>query len=201
MKKYILLGIIAILGIAMIIFVFKTNEQTGVETMHSVSNNTELNQSSLPHSDGSDLSVKKSDQSVQPIFHPISKSDIRNYNIPDIFNNTEDGFLFTLDHQTIDALKEGDQFQMQMLKLGINRKGTINSIENRDGGIKNWRGTFDGYDPNHNYFSITQSQKDAYANIMIITDNGQVVAEVINGIGFASLPPATNESDSIYPSK
>lgn len=55
-----------------------------------------------------------------------------------------------------------------MLEYGINRTGKIVEIEPVDQDIVRWIGKFDQGDPNQNFFTITQSQKDHYTIMQIL---------------------------------
>lgn len=70
-----------------------------------------------------------------------------------------------------------------MLEYGINRTGKIVEIEPVDQDIVRWTGRFDQGDPNQNFFTITQSQKDHYTIMQIFTEKGNYSAEIKDGVG------------------
>ncbi|MGB9039521.1 MAG: metalloprotease secretion chaperone CpaB, partial [Acinetobacter calcoaceticus] len=87
------------------------------------------------------------------------------------------------DPNVIELKKVGDTVKFQMLEYGINRTGKIVEIEPVDQDIVRWTGKFDQGDPNQNFFTITQSQKDHYTIMQIFTEKGNYSAEIKDGVG------------------
>jgi len=118
----------------------------------------------------------------QIVFNEIEKGQLpSNVNFPLIKNGQ--GMLIKYDPNVIELKKVGDTVKFQMLEYGINRTGKIVEIEPIDQDIVRWTGKFDQGDPNQNFFTITQSQKDHYTIMQIFTEKGNYSAEIKDGVG------------------
>ncbi|MFH4180238.1 metalloprotease secretion chaperone CpaB, partial [Acinetobacter baumannii] len=107
----------------------------------------------------------------QIVFNEIEKDQLpSNVNFP-LIKNAE-GMVIKYDPNVIELKKVGDTVKFQMLEYGINRTGKIVEIEPVDQDIVRWAGKFDQGDPNQNFFTITQSQKDHYTIMQIFTEKG-----------------------------
>jgi hypothetical protein len=118
----------------------------------------------------------------QIVFNEIEKDQLpSNANFPLIKN--AQGMVIKYDPNVIELKKVGDTVKFQMLEYGINRTGKIVEIEPVDQDIVRWTGKFDQGDPNQNFFTITQSQKDHYTIMQIFTEKGNYSAEIKDGVG------------------
>lgn len=118
----------------------------------------------------------------QIVFNEIEKGQLpSNVDFPLIKN--EQGMVIKYDPNVIELKKVGDTVKFQMLEYGINRTGKILEIEPVDQDIVRWTGKFDQGDPNQNFFTITQSQKDHYTIMQIFTEKGNYSAEIKDGVG------------------
>lgn len=118
----------------------------------------------------------------QIVFNEIEKDQLpSNVNFP-LLKNAK-GMVIKYDPNVIELKKVGDTVKFQMLEYGINRTGKIVEIEPVDQDIVRWTGKFDQGDPNQNFFTITQSQKDNYTIMQIFTENGNYSAEIKDGVG------------------
>lgn len=118
----------------------------------------------------------------QIVFNEIEKNQLpSNVNFPLIKNGQ--GMVIKYDLNVIELKKVGDTVKFQMLEYGINRTGKIVEIEPIDQDIVRWTGKFDQGDPNQNFFTITQSQKDHYTIMQIFTEKGNYSAEIKDGVG------------------
>lgn len=118
----------------------------------------------------------------QIVFNEIEKDQLlANVNFPLIKN--AQGMVIKYDPNVIELKKVGDTVKFQMLEYGINRTGKIVEIEPVDSDIVRWTGKFDQGDPNQNFFTITQSQKDHYTIMQIFTEKGNYSAEIKDGVG------------------
>lgn len=118
----------------------------------------------------------------QIVFNEIEKDQLpSNVNFP-LLKNAK-GMVIKYDPNVIELKKVGDTVKFQMLEYGINRTGKIVEIEPVDQDIVRWTGKFDQGDPNQNFFTITQSQKDHYTIMQIFTEKGNYSAEIKNGVG------------------
>lgn len=118
----------------------------------------------------------------QIVFNEIEKDQLpSNINFP-LLKNAK-GMVIKYDPNMIELKKVGDTVKFQMLEYGINRTGKIVEIEPVDQDIVRWTGKFDQGDPNQNFFTITQSQKDHYTVMQIFTEKGNYSAEIKNGVG------------------
>lgn len=118
----------------------------------------------------------------QIIFNEIEKDQLpSNINFP-LLKNAQ-GMVIKYDPNVIELKKVGDTLKFQMLEYGINRTGKIVEIEPVDQDIVRWTGKFDQGDPNQNFFTITQSQKDHYTIMQIFTEKGNYSAEIKDGVG------------------
>jgi len=118
----------------------------------------------------------------QIVFNEIEKDQLpSNANFPLIKN--AQGMVIKYDPNVIELKKVGDTVKFQMLEYGINRTGKIVEIEPIDQDIVRWTGKFDQGDPNQNFFTITQSQKDHYTIMQIFTEKGNYSAEIKDGVG------------------
>lgn len=118
----------------------------------------------------------------QIVFNEIEKDQLpSNANFPLIKN--AQGMVIKYDPNVIELKRVGDTVKFQMLEYGINRTGKIVEIEPVDQDIVRWTGKFDQGDPNQNFFTITQSQKDHYTIMQIFTEKGNYSAEIKDGVG------------------
>lgn len=118
----------------------------------------------------------------QIVFNEIEKDQLpSNVNFP-LLKNAK-GMVIKYDPNVIELKKVGDTVKFQMLEYGINRTGKIVEIEPIDQDIVRWTGKFDQGDPNQNFFTITQSQKDHYTIMQIFTEKGNYSAEIKDGVG------------------
>ncbi|MBJ9720339.1 metalloprotease secretion chaperone CpaB [Acinetobacter calcoaceticus] len=118
----------------------------------------------------------------QIFFNEIEKDQLpSSVNFPLIKN--AQGMVIKYDPNVIELKKVGDTVKFQMLEYGINRTGKIVEIEPVDQDIVRWTGKFDQGDPNQNFFTITQSQKDHYTIMQIFTEKGNYSAEIKDGVG------------------
>ena len=115
----------------------------------------------------------------------IEPNAIRTQVIPAHFKNPENGFLFSFDTEKMADKQVGDRLEMKMLQFDLHRNAVIQSVDQLDQGIVKWRGSFEGYPEDLNYFTITQSQIDRYAILKVFTDKGSYIAEIKDGIGLA----------------
>ncbi|HCT3318875.1 TPA: metalloprotease secretion chaperone CpaB [Acinetobacter nosocomialis] len=118
----------------------------------------------------------------QIVFNDIEKDQLPSKaNFP-LLKNAK-GMVIKYDPNVIELKKVGDTVKFQMLEYGINRTGKIVEIEPVDQDIVRWTGRFDQGDPNQNFFTITQSQKDHYTIMQIFTEKGNYSAEIKDGVG------------------
>ncbi|ADI90283.1 hypothetical protein AOLE_06950 [Acinetobacter oleivorans DR1] len=118
----------------------------------------------------------------QIVFNEIEKDQLpSNVNFP-LLKNAK-GMIIKYDPNVIELKKVGDTVKFQMLEYSINRTGKIVEIEPVDQDIVRWTGKFDQGDPNQNFFTITQSQKDHYTIMQIFTEKGNYSAEIKDGVG------------------
>lgn len=118
----------------------------------------------------------------QIVFNEIEKDQLpSNVNFP-LLKNAK-GMVIKYDPNVIELKKVGDTVKFQMLEYGINRTGKIVEIEPVDQDIVRWTGKFDQGDPNQNFFTFTQSQKDHYTIMQIFTEKGNYSAEIKDGVG------------------
>ena len=115
----------------------------------------------------------------------IEPNAIRTQVIPAHFKNPENGFLFSFDTEKMADKQVGDRLEMKMLQFDLHRNAVIQSVDQLDQDIVKWRGSFEGYPEDLNYFTITQSQTDRYAILKVFTDKGSYIAEIKDGIGLA----------------
>ena len=200
MKKQIILSIIAIVCIAMIIYIFKPVKGLNDSNQHisNIDHSQQVNLDKKSEQNSASLEPHLENQDVQ-IIKPISQAELSHYQIPDIFQNHDQGFLFAFDHKVLDAKQQGDHINIEMLKYGINRKATITHIDHVDDDIVKWSGTFDSYPADINKFTITQTLKDHYAILKIFTDRGAYTAEIKDGIGLAlPITTAVGKEDGVH---
>ncbi|MFV5374762.1 metalloprotease secretion chaperone CpaB [Acinetobacter calcoaceticus] len=118
----------------------------------------------------------------QIVFNEIEKGQLpSNVDFPLIKNGQ--GMVIKYDPNVIELKKVGDTVKFQMLEYGINRTGKIVEVEPVDQDIVRWTGKFDQGNPNQNFFTITQSQKDHYTIMQIFTEKGNYSAEIKDGVG------------------
>ncbi|MBP1493346.1 metalloprotease secretion chaperone CpaB [Acinetobacter nosocomialis] len=118
----------------------------------------------------------------QIVFNEIEKDQLPSKaNFP-LLKNAK-GMVIKYDPNVIELKKVGDTVKFQMLEYGINRTGTIVEIEPVDQDIVRWTGRFHQGNPNQDFFTITQSQKDHYTIMQIFTEKGNYSAEIKDGVG------------------
>lgn len=134
-----------------------------------------------------DLSNNKSSnhQIDKSLIVAIEPNAIRTQVIPAHFKNPENGFLFSFDTEKMADKQVGDRLEMKMLQFDLHRNAVIQFVDQLDQNIVKWRGSFEGYPEDLNYFTITQSQTDRYAILKVFTDKGSYIAEIKDGIGLA----------------
>lgn len=118
----------------------------------------------------------------QVVFNEIEKDQLPS-NVNFALLKNAKGMVIKYDPNMIELKKVGDTVKFQMLEYGINRTGKIVEIEPVDQDIVRWTGKFDQGDPNQNFFTITQSQKDHYTIMQIFTEKGNYSAEIKDGVG------------------
>lgn len=151
-------------------------QESGTKVADSQNEFTRQNMLNLSSSEKEKLSRR------QIVFNEIEKDQLpSNINFP-LLKNAK-GMVIKYDPNVIELKKVGDTVKFQMLEYGINRTGKIVEIEPIDQDIVRWTGKFDQGDPNQNFFTITQSQKDHYTIMQIFTEKGNYSAEIKDGVG------------------
>lgn len=151
-------------------------QESGAKVTDSQNEFTHQNMLNLSSSEKEKLSRQ------QIVFNEIEKDQLpSNINFP-LLKNAK-GMIIKYDPNVIELKKVGDTVKFQMLEYGINRTGKIVEIEPVDQDIVRWTGKFDQGDPNQNFFTITQSQKDHYTIMQIFTEKGNYSAEIKDGVG------------------
>lgn len=120
------------------------------------------------------------------LFNEVSLEKIRSRMPIDFSEDTlNDGRLFSeYDPLVIETKGVGDKIQWQALEYGLNQVGVIQEVEDLGDDIYRWTGHFEGKDPLHNHFRITQSLDENYAIARINTEQGTFEFEAKNGIGW-----------------
>lgn len=153
-----------------------SRQESGTKVADSQNEFTRQNMLNLSSSEKEKLSRQ------QIVFNEIEKDQLpSNINFP-LLKNAK-GMIIKYDPNVIELKKVGDTVKFQMLEYGINRTGKIVEIEPLDQDIVRWTGKFDQGDPNQNFFTITQSQKDHYTIMQIFTEKGNYSAEIKDGVG------------------
>ncbi len=116
------------------------------------------------------------------LFHEIQAGDLEANTLLPLAKSGK-GMAIRYDQNIIETKKIGDEVRFQMLEYGLNRSGEIVEIEKIDDDILRWHGRFQQGNPELNFFTITQSQKDQYTIMQIYTDKGNYTAEIKNGRG------------------
>ncbi|WP_436873048.1 metalloprotease secretion chaperone CpaB [Acinetobacter haemolyticus] len=116
------------------------------------------------------------------LFHEIQAGDLEVNTLLPLAKSGK-GMAIRYDQNIIETKKIGDEVRFQMLEYGLNRSGEIVEIEKIDDDILRWHGRFQQGNPELNFFTITQSQKDQYTIMQIYTDKGNYTAEIKNGRG------------------
>ncbi|WP_284085835.1 metalloprotease secretion chaperone CpaB [Acinetobacter pittii] len=154
----------------------ESRQESGTKVADSQSEFSRQNMLNLSSSEKEKLSRQ------QIVFNEIEKDQLpSNINFP-LLKNVK-GMFIKYDPNVIELKKVGDTVKFQMLEYGINRTGKIVEIEPVDQDIVRWTGKFDQGDPNQNFFTITQSQKDHYTIMQIFTEKGNYSAEIKDGVG------------------
>ncbi|WP_252059277.1 metalloprotease secretion chaperone CpaB [Acinetobacter sp. AHP123] len=154
----------------------ESRQESGTKVTDSQNEFTRQNMLNLSSSEKEKLSQQ------QIVFNEIEKDQLpSNVNFP-LLKNAK-GMIIKYDPNVIELKKVSDTVKFQMLEYGINRTGKIVEIEPVDQDIVRWTGKFDQGDPNQNFFTITQSQKDHYTIMQIFTEKGNYSAEIKNGVG------------------
>ncbi|QNW92734.1 metalloprotease secretion chaperone CpaB [Acinetobacter seifertii] len=154
----------------------ESQQESGTKVVDSQSEFSRQNMLNLSSSEKEKLSRQ------QIVFNEIEKDELpSNVNFP-LLKNAK-GMIIKYDPNVIELKKVGDTVKFQMLEYGINRTGKIVEIEPVDQDIVRWTGKFDQGDPNQNFFTITQSQKDHYTIMQIFTEKGNYSAEIKDGVG------------------
>ncbi|MFI8009058.1 metalloprotease secretion chaperone CpaB [Acinetobacter sp. ABJ_C4_1] len=154
----------------------ESRQESGTKVADSQDEFTRQNMLNLSSSEKEKLSRQ------QIVFNEIEKDQLpSNINFP-LLKNAK-GMIIKYDPNVIELKKVGDTVKFQMLEYGINRTGKIVEIEPVDQDIVRWTGKFDQGDPNQNFFTIAQSQKDHYTIMQIFTEKGNYSAEIKDGVG------------------
>lgn len=154
----------------------ESRQESGTKVADSQSEFSRQNMLNLSSSEKEKLSRQ------QIVFNEIEKDQLpSNIDFP-LLKNAK-GMIIKYDPNVIELKKVGDTVKFQMLEYGINRTGKIVEIEPVDQDIVRWTGKFDQGDPNQNFFTITQSQKDHYTIMQIFTEKGNYSAEIKDGVG------------------
>ncbi|MFI8126332.1 metalloprotease secretion chaperone CpaB [Acinetobacter sp. ABJ-A23_2] len=191
MKKNKLLIGTAIAGVALAVLIwFAFSQQSSSALTSPLEGRQESgskiadNQNGLVRQNMLNLSPSEKEKLSQQqiVFNEIEKDQLSsNVNFP-LLKNAK-GMVIKYDPNVIELKKVGDTVKFQMLEYGINRTGKIVEIEPVDQDIVRWTGKFDQGDPNQNFFTITQSQKDHYTVMQIFTEKGNYSAEIKDGVG------------------
>ncbi|MDA3558588.1 metalloprotease secretion chaperone CpaB [Acinetobacter sp. AOR15_HL] len=190
-KNKLLIGTaIACLALAVLIWLAFSQQSSSALTSSTDSQKSEV---SLKRVEGQNGLARQNTMNLNPsekerlskqqiVFNEIEKDQLpSNVNFPLIKNRQ--GMVIKYDPNVIELKKVGDTVEFQMLEYGINRTGKIVEIEPVDQDIVRWTGKFDQGDPNQNFFTITQSQKDHYTIMQIFTEKGNYSAEIKDGVG------------------
>jgi hypothetical protein len=190
-KNKLLIGTaIACLALAVLIWLAFSQQSSSALTSSTDSQKSEV---SLKRVEGQNGFARQNTMNLSPsekerlskqqiVFNEIEKDQLpSNVNFPLIKNGQ--GMVIKYDPNVIELKKVGDTVKFQMLEYGINRTGKIVEIEPVDQDIVRWTGKFDQGDPNQNFFTITQSQKDHYTIMQIFTEKGNYSAEIKDGVG------------------
>ncbi|GAA5585864.1 hypothetical protein Acal01_00998 [Acinetobacter calcoaceticus] len=190
-KNKLLIGTaIACLALAVLIWLAFSQQSSSALTSSADSLKSEV---SLKRVEGQNGFARQNTMNLSPsekerlskqqiVFNEIEKDQLpSNVNFPLIKN--AQGMVIKYDPNVIELKKVGDTIKFQMLEYGINRTGKIVEIEPVDQDIVRWTGKFDQGDPNQNFFTITQSQKDHYTIMQIFTEKGNYSAEIKDGVG------------------
>lgn len=202
MPKLFILIAVVVLGLAAVVFFLKPGSMTqnkqspleGHSTSNKISDNTQNQTESLENVQQQNNSSKLISEQL---FTAIEPNAVRQVIVPEHFKHIEDGFLFSFDLQQMAKRQVNDQFNVKMLKFGVNRIAKIQSKDELEDGIIRWKGTFEHYPADINYFTITQSQQDQYAIVKIFTDQGSYIAEIKDGIGLAK-PEKAMTDDALH---
>jgi len=190
-KNKLLIGTaIACLALAVLIWLAFSQQSSSALTSSTDSQKSEV---SLKRVEGQNGFARQNTMNLSPsekerlskqqiVFNEIEKDQLpSNVNFQLIKNGQ--GMVIKYDPNVIELKKVGDTVKFQMLEYGINRTGKIVEIEPVDQDIVRWTGKFDQGDPNQNFFTITQSQKDHYTIMQIFTEKGNYSAEIKDGVG------------------
>lgn len=154
----------------------ESRQESGTKVADSQSEFSRQNMLNLSSSEKEKLSQQ------QIVFNEIEKDQLPSNVNFSLLKNAK-GMVVKYDPNVIELKKVGDTVKFQMLEYGINRTGKIVEIEPVDQDIVRWTGKFDQGDPNQNFFTITQSQKDHYTIMQIFTEKGNYSAEIKDGVG------------------
>lgn len=199
-KLFIMISSVAIIFIVALVLFLKPNNQPkdSQKTMLTVQNNQKLKKI-----EGHQQQVGLKDQSKGiEIFKLISDVDLNQYEIPDyiqdkkVAENGESSY-FIFDHDILNSIKEGDQLKFELLKFGLNREATVDSVEELEDGAIRWSGHFIGYDEDIQNFTISQILDERYAIMTIFTDQGNFISEIKDGIGIISSSNHQIENDTV----
>lgn len=175
---------IAITMIAMVFWYLKPKN----EVVHEAKNNQKTHEQSVGNVASANDSViqTQSKHDDLQIMKPIEKNALTSTTqLPENYKDSPEHYLFSFEHHVLTAKQVGDHVPIQMLQFGLNREGVIQSKDILDDGIVRWKGRFEGYPEDINYFTITQAERDNYAVMKVFTDKGAYVAEIKNGVGLA----------------
>lgn len=175
---------IAIVLIAMLFFYFKPSVMTSPEVVAKQQSHEKNGQNNPTDHDAKTLKNRTAHENTQ-IMQPLEMNRQLLVSHSPETQQDDQHYHFSFDHQGLAVKQLGDHVQIQMLQFGLNRDGVLVSKDILDEGIVRWRGRFEGFPEDINYFTITQADKDAYAVMKIFTDKGAFVAEIKNGVGSA----------------
>lgn len=185
MRKLIIILSIAIAMIAMVFVCLKPK----TEVIHEAGNNQKAHEQQDGNTASANegvIQVQSNPQDLQ-IMKPIEMNMLSSHQqLPENYKDTPENYVFSFDHVVMNTKKVDDHLPIQMLQFGLNREGVIQSKDILDDGIVRWKGRFEGYPEDINYFTITQAEQDHYAVMKVFTDKGAFVAEIKNGIGLAT---------------
>jgi len=186
MKKLIILVFIVIVMITIVFLYLKPH----AEVTHNLSQVQQTQSIGTSHeklvATGTNVIPNSSQHDNLQIMKPIEGNTLTSTQLPENYKDTAENYLFAFDHQVLAAKQVNDHVQIQMLQFGLNREGVIQSKVVLDDGIVRWRGRFEGYPEDINYFTITQAEQDHYAVMKVFTDKGAYIAEIKNGVGLAT---------------
>lgn len=195
---YILLGVAVFVTATFTLYLKPEKDKPSASLQqHQVEN--ELGQNVYAHDERLKNKNESSSSHLMPELMPVLEQNVeRRMILPESFQHRADtGYLFKFSPDEVASMKEGSKFPLKLLQFGINRVAEITEIEQVEDGIVRYKGQFEDYPADLNYFTITQSIEDQYAIIKVYTDKGSYFAEVIKGIGLA-YPDQVLHDDGVH---